>query len=136
MSLEDPPPASSPGPAGNLLRSLVRLGGSLVAAAQTRIDLFATELNEDVERGVRLLAWAFAALLTGILGALMAGITVIVLYWDTHRLTATLGVTAVFLGAALACALVFRRRLREKPRLLDATRTELQKDVAAIRSRS
>ena len=136
MSLEDPPPASSPGPAGNLLRSLVRLGGSLVAAAQTRIDLFATELNEDVERGVRLLAWAFAALLTGILGALMAGITVIVLYWDTHRLTATLGVTAVFLGAALACALVFRRRLREKPRLLDATRTELQKDVAAIRSRT
>ena len=136
MSLESPLPESSPGPAGNLLRSLVRLGGSLVAAAQTRIDLFATELNEDVERGVRLLAWAFAALLTGILGALMAGITVIVLYWDTHRLTATLGVTAVFLGAALACALVFRRRLREKPRLLDATRTELQKDVAAIRSRT
>ena len=136
MSLESPPPELSPGPAGNLLRSLVRLGGSLVAATQTRIDLFATELNEDVERGVRLLAWAFAALLTGILGALMAGITVIVLYWDTHRLTATLGVTAVFLGAALACALVFRRRLREKPRLLDATRTELQKDVAAIRSRT
>lgn len=136
MSPEGPPPESSPGPAGNLLRSLVRLGGSLVAAAHTRIDLFATELNEDVERGVRLLAWAFAALLTGILGALMTGITVIVLYWDTHRLTATLGVTTVFLGAALACALALRRRLREKPRLLDATRTELQKDVAAIRSRT
>lgn len=136
MSPEGPPPESSPGPAGNLLRSLVRLGGSLVAAAYTRIDLFATELNEDVERGVRLLAWAFAALLTGILGALMTGITVIVLYWDTHRLTATLGVTTVFLGAALACALALRRRLREKPRLLDATRTELQKDVAAIRSRT
>ncbi len=136
MSLEDPRPESSPGPAGNLLRSLVRLGGSLVAAAQTRIDLFATELNEDVERGVRLLAWAFAALLTGILGALMAGITVIVCYWDTHRVAATLGVTVVFLGAALVCALGFRKRLREKPRLLDATRTELQKDVAAIRSRT
>ena len=136
MSLEGPPPESSPGPAGNLLRSLVRLGGSLVAAAYTRIDLFATELNEDVERGVRLLAWAFAALLTGILGALMVGITVIVLYWDTHRLTATLGVTTVVLGAALVCALTVRRRLREKPRLLDATRTELQKDVAAIRSRT
>lgn len=136
MSPEGPPAKSSPGPAGNLLRSLVRLGGSLVAAAQTRIDLFATELNEDVERGVRLLAWAFAALLTGILGALMAGITVIVFYWDTHRVAATLGVTTVFLGAALMCALAFRRRLREKPRLLDATRTELQKDVAAIRSRT
>jgi len=134
MSLEGPPPESPPGPAGNLLRSLVRLGGSLVAAAQTRIDLFATELNEDVERGVRLLAWAFATLLTGILGALMAGITVIVCYWDTHRVAATLGVTAVFIGAALVCALAFRKRLREKPRLLDATRTELRKDVAAIRS--
>jgi len=71
MSLDAP----APGPAGNLLRSLVRLGGSLLAAAETRFDLLATELNEDVTRGVRLLAFALAALFTGLLGALMAGAT-------------------------------------------------------------
>jgi len=29
---------------------------------------------------------------------------------------------------------VFRGRLREKPRLLDATRTELRRDVSLLRS--
>jgi len=75
-----------------------------------------------------------AALLTAILGALMAGVTLIIVFWDTHRVTAAVLVTAVFLAAAVACALIFRRRLRDKPRLLDATRSELQQDVAAIRS--
>jgi uncharacterized membrane protein YqjE len=122
------------GPASNLVRSVVRLAGSLLEAAETRVDLFATELREDGERGARLLAWALAALLTAILGALMVGITFIVVFWDTHRVTATVAVTAVFLVAAVACALMFRRGLREQPRLLDATRSELQRDVAAIRS--
>jgi len=72
-------------------------------------------------------------LLTAILGALMAGVTLIVVFWDTHRVAAAVGVTAAFLVAAVACAAAFRRRLREKPRLLDATRNELQKDVASIR---
>ena len=130
MSLDTP----APGPASNLLRSLVRLGGSLLAAAETRFDLFATELNEDVTRGVRLLAFALAALFTGLLGALMAGATVIIVFWDTHRVAAAVVVTAFFFGAAVLCGLAFRQRLREKPRLLDATRDELKKDLAAIRS--
>ena len=122
------------GPAGNLLHSVVRLAGSLLAAAETRLDLFATELKEDGERGLRLLAWALAAVLTAIFGVLLAGITVIIVFWDSHRVAAAVGVTAVFVAAAAVCALVLRRRLREKPRLLDATRGELAKDVAAIRS--
>jgi uncharacterized membrane protein YqjE len=122
------------GPAGNLIRSVVRLAGGLLEAAETRVDLFATELQEERERGLRLLAWAMAALLTAILGALMAGATLIIVFWDTHRVAAAVGVTAAFLVAAVACVAAFRRRLREKPRFLDATRSELQKDVAAIRS--
>jgi len=123
------------GPAGNLIRSVIRLAGGVLEAAETRVDLFATELREDGERGLRLLAWALAALLTAILGALLAGVTLIIVFWETHRVAAAVGVTSAFLLAAFACAMAFRRRLREKPRLLDATRSELQKDVAAIRSR-
>ena len=66
------------GPAGSLLRSVIRLAGSLLEAVETRVDLFATELREDGERGLRMLAWAMAALLTAILGALLAGITLII----------------------------------------------------------
>jgi uncharacterized membrane protein YqjE len=130
MDVGDP----TAGPASNLLRSVIRLAGNLLAAAETRVDLFATELKEDGERGLRLLAWALAALLTAIFAALLAGITVIIVFWDTHRVGAAIGVTAAFMVAAIACAAVFRQRVREKPRLLDATRSELHKDVAAIRS--
>jgi uncharacterized membrane protein YqjE len=121
------------GPAGSLLQSVVRLAGNLLAAVETRVDLFATELREDGERGLRLLAWAIAALMLGIFAVLLTGVTVIIAFWDTYRMAAALGVTAVFVAGAVACGLVVRRQLRERPRLLDATRGELRKDVAALR---
>jgi uncharacterized membrane protein YqjE len=124
----------SPGPATNLLRSLVQLGGTLLATAQTRVELLTTELSEDLERGVRVLLWGFVALLAGILGALLAGVTLIVYFWDTHRLGASVGVTLVFLLVAAVAGWIARERLQEKPRVLDATRTELQRDVDGLRS--
>jgi uncharacterized membrane protein YqjE len=124
----------SPGPATNLLRSLVQLGGTLLATAQTRVELLTTELSEDLERGVRILLWGFVALLAGILGALLAGVTLIVYFWDTHRLGASIGVTLVFLLVAAVAGWIARERLNEKPRVLDATRTELRHDVAVLRS--
>ncbi|MGE5339185.1 MAG: phage holin family protein, partial [Gemmatimonadota bacterium] len=110
------------GPATNLLRSLVQLGGTLLAVAQTRVELLTTELSEDLERGLRILLWAMVGLLAGILGLLLAGITVVIYFWDTHRMAAALGVTAVFLILSAIAGLAFRRQLRQKPRLLDATR--------------
>jgi uncharacterized membrane protein YqjE len=124
------------GPATGLLRSVVRLGGTMVALLETRFDLLTTELSEDAHRATHILLWGFVALLAGILGALLAGITVIVLLWDTHRIAAAVSVTAVFLVVATVAALLSRKRLREKPRLLDATRSELTRDVAMLRRRT
>jgi uncharacterized membrane protein YqjE len=121
------------GPATNLLRSLVQLGGTLLAVAQTRIELLTTEISEDLERGIQILLWALGALMAGILGVLLAGFTVVIFFWDTHRMAAAVAVTAIFLLGALLAGLVFRKRLHEKPRLLDASRTELHRDVAALR---
>jgi uncharacterized membrane protein YqjE len=130
MSVED----QSQGPATNLLRSLVRLGGTLLATAQTRVELLTTEVSEDLERGARILLWGFIAALSGVLAALLAGITLIVYFWDTHRIGAALGVTLVFALGAAAAAWMARERMQEKPRLLDATRTELTRDVSILRS--
>jgi uncharacterized membrane protein YqjE len=129
MSGED----DSSGPATNLLRSLVQLGGSLLATAQTRVELLTTELSEDVERGVRILLWGFVAALSAVLALLLAGVTVIVWFWDTHRMGAAVGVTLSFVAVAAVATAVVRGRLREKPRLLDATRSELRRDVVALR---
>jgi uncharacterized membrane protein YqjE len=121
------------GPATNLLRSLSQLGGTLLAAAQTRVELLTTEISEDLERGLQILLWAFVTVLASIFGVLLAGFTVIILFWDTHRIAAALGVTALFLLLALVAGLAFRKQLHQKPRLLDATRTELRRDVANLR---
>jgi uncharacterized membrane protein YqjE len=128
MSQDD----AAPGPAGSLLRSLVRLGVSLLAAAQTRVELLTTEIAEDVHRGLRILLWSIVAALCGVLALLLAGVTLIVWLWDTHRLAAATGVTLAFALLAAGAAWVARARLREKPRLLDATRSELARDVTAL----
>lgn len=132
MSLDE----GSPGPATNLVRSVVRLGGTLLATVQTRVELLTTEVSEDLERGVRVLILAFVAALAAILALLLAGITIIVWFWDTHRIGAALGVTAAFLLMAVVAAWLARERLHAKPRLLDATRSELRRDVEALRGDS
>ena len=98
-------PDESPGPASNLLRSSVGLLGSFLSIAQTRVDLLTTELQEEVQRAGKMLLAAFAALLAAVLGLLLLGLSVVVFFWDTHRLGATLGVAAVFLGGAVSCRL-------------------------------
>jgi uncharacterized membrane protein YqjE len=124
---------SSSAPATSLLRSLVQLGGSLLATALTRVDLLTTEVSESVERGVRIVLWGFVAALAAVLALLLAGVTVIIWFWDTHRMGAAVGVTLLFVAVAAVATAVVRGRLHDKPRLLDATRSELRRDVVALR---
>ena len=125
---------AAPGPTTNLLQSATRLGGTLLAMLQTRVELLTTEISEDVERGVRILLWSLVAVLAAALGLLLAGFTLVIFYWDTHRMGAAIGVTTAFMVLSVVAAWVARARLHEKPKLLDATRTELRRDVAALRS--
>lgn len=125
----------APGPATRLLQSVTRLGATVLGVVETRVDLLTTEIGEDAARGMRILLWAVVALLAGFGGLLFSGIAVIAFFWDTHRVGAAVSVTALFLAATALAALMSRSMLRAKPRLLDATRTELARDVAALRGR-
>ena len=107
------------GAASRLLRLAVQLLGTIVQAVQTRAELLTTEVEEEFERVGRVLLLGMATLLAGILGALIAGFVVVLVFWDAHR---------------LAAALAVRRELRARPRrLLEATLTELARDVAWLR---
>jgi len=95
----------------------------------------------DIEQGVAKVDRVVTAvrrlapvLLVGGAVALLAGVTLIVYFWDTHRLGASVGVTLVFLLVAAVAGWIARERLHEKPRVLDATRTELTRDVTVLRS--
>jgi uncharacterized membrane protein YqjE len=121
------------GPASHLLQSAVGLGRTLLGVLQTRGDLLATEVEQEILRGSRMLLLGFATLLAAILALLVAGFVVVVVFWDTHRIAAALCVFATFAATALGCGLAIRREIKSKPRFLGATRDELVRDVARLR---
>jgi len=129
-------PEVAAGPASQVLRSAVQLFANVLEAAHTRAELLTTEVEEEIQRVARLLLLGFAALLAGILGALIAGFVIVIVFWDTHRLAAALAVLGVFVLAAVICAFAAGNQLRARQRLLSATRSELARDVARLRSQS
>jgi len=62
----------------------------------------------------------------------MEALTLLIVFWDTHRLLAACAITAFFTILAIAAALVVRQRVRERPRLLAATIGELKRDADAL----
>jgi uncharacterized membrane protein YqjE len=112
--------------ATNLLAGLLELG-------RTRFELFGTELREELARLTVTLLGGLAALLLLAL-AIAFGATAFILTVDeAHRFAAALGVAALFLLAAAVVAWQVRRIANAKPRAFDATLSELQRDLKAIK---
>jgi uncharacterized membrane protein YqjE len=128
-------PLREPGPAAGLIQSAVRLGGSLLGVLQIRGELLTTEVDEEIQRGARVLLLGFATLLASILVVLVAGFVIVIVFWDTHRIAAALGVLAVFVLTAAGCGLALRREVKTRPRFLGASRDEIARDIEQLRER-
>jgi len=118
--------------AGGLLDSLRALLATLVAMAHTRVELFGTEIEEEVRRVVALLLGGLAVLTLASLALLFSGLVVIAAYWDTHRLAATVGVAIGFFVLTAAAYLAVRARTRRRSRLLASTLDELERDLELL----
>ena len=121
--------------AGGLLDSLRALLTTLVAMAHTRVELFGTEIEEEVRRVVALLLGGVLVLALASLALVFSGLVVIAAYWDTHRLAATVGVAIGFIVLAAAAYLAVRQRTRRQSRLLSSTLDELERDLALLDKR-
>jgi uncharacterized membrane protein YqjE len=124
-----------PATAGGLFHSLSTFVGTMISVAHTRLQLLTTELQEEVQRAAELLVWAFIALFAAMLALFLGALTVIFVFWDTHRLLAALLMTVALLGIAALAALVLRAKLKSRPALLDETLAELAKDRDRLRQR-
>jgi uncharacterized membrane protein YqjE len=118
--------------AGGLFDSLRALIATLVATAHTRVELFGTEIEEEIRRIVALLLGGLVVLALASLALLFSGLVVIAAYWDTHRLTATVGVAIGFIILTVASYLAVRARTRRRDRLLASTLDELERDLALL----
>lgn len=104
------------------------MGTALVAAARTRLELAATELEEEALRLATVGLWALIALVFFALGLALLTAFVLIVFWDSYRLAAAGALTLVYLAIGAAAALVARSRARSRPQLLAETLRELERD--------
>lgn len=121
------------GPVGRLLGSLGNLLATALAIGRTRLELLTVEVQLEIRRSAELLLWALVALFTAGIGLLLAGVLVIIVFWDSHRVLAAAMVTAAFLAVALLATAILAYRVRTKPRLLQGTLAELKRDSERLR---
>ncbi len=118
---------------GGLLGSLRGLAEGLLGSARERLELFSLELQEEKLRFFQTFVWLSAAIFSAMLVIMFASLTIVYVFWETARLQALAGFTALYLVAFLA---ILRRCLRiisRSSRPFEATLAELHEDRACIR---
>jgi uncharacterized membrane protein YqjE len=124
--------SASPAAAPTSLRSGVR---AVLAHAETRARIAASEVEEQVLRLLEVAAWAAVALLLFAIGLVFLAFFVVLLFWDTNRLLAAGLVTVVFISGGALGVLMVRAGLAARPQFLSATIAEFQKDRARAQKR-
>jgi uncharacterized membrane protein YqjE len=101
---------------------------TLLSFVLTRTRLAATELEEQALRLIEILVWLAAALFFLGIAIVFVALLLVLLFWDANRLLAAGLLAALFVSIGTGAALVARRLLRERPKLLAATLAELERD--------
>jgi uncharacterized membrane protein YqjE len=113
---------------GGLLGSAKNLAATLIAIAQTRLQLLANEIQAEKLRLARLGLFAVAAIFFIAFGIIMLTLLVIVVFWDSHRLLAIGGFAAVYLLLGIAFGVMVFTRATERTRLFEDSLREFAKD--------
>jgi uncharacterized membrane protein YqjE len=104
-----------PGPIRGLFRSLANLLATAIGIAHTRLELLSTELQEEVHRAAEILIWTIVAILAALIGLFMLALVIIFIFWDTHRIVASIGVTGGLMLIAVVAAGVLPAREDPQP---------------------
>ena len=112
----------------SLLGSLRDLAKTFVALIETRIEIFASEIDEERTRLARVVVLAVVAAFCLGLAVVLLVLFVVVVFWDTNRLLAIGLIAILFALGALAALLALRSAIRQRPKFLSATLADLRKD--------
>jgi uncharacterized membrane protein YqjE len=120
--------AEESGRAESLLESLRNLARTFLAIVQTRLEIFASEIDEQRALLARIAVLsAIAAFCLG-LAVILLVLFAVVLFWDTNRLLAIGVLAGVFAVGGIAACVMLRAAIARRPKLLAATLAELRKD--------
>jgi|ERR1017187_2136986 uncharacterized membrane protein YqjE len=117
---------------GGLLFAASRLFKTLQDVAANRVELFMIELKEERVRFFDALVLAAVGIVCALMTLLIMTLTVMVIFWDTHRLLALTLMTAAYAVAATVAFLKLRSRLQGW-QAYSATLEEFKKDCACFK---
>lgn len=120
--------AAEAGPVSGLFKSIANLLATVVAIAQTRVELLTTELQEEIHRAAEIMVWTLVGILAAAMGLFVTALVIIFVFWDTHRELASVIVASSFFVIAIVALAVLRAKVSNRPRLLEGTLAELAKD--------
>ncbi len=129
--MADAPPddGTAPSPAsGGLLGTVREFVLTVVQLLQTRLEIFASDLDEERLR-LRGFLWLAAATIFCLGFAVVLGVVfVVAMLWDRFGVLAIGILSLVFLALGTALTLAIRNRARSRPRLFATTLDEFAKD--------
>ncbi len=114
--------------------SLKGMAATVLELLQLRLELFSIEAQEEVLRVGALLVYGAVAVAFLSVGVVLLALLITVALWDTHRLLALAGFTALFLGLGGWAVWRARERVRSGTALFSASVEELRQDREALRS--
>jgi uncharacterized membrane protein YqjE len=117
------------------IESLRALSVTALDLLRVRVELISLEWQEERERGKEVLVLAVTAALLLALGLLVLTLFVIVLFWDTYRLSAIAVVALLYIGGGVCSLLSVRKKMRNRPPPFSATLQEFSSDLQALKSR-
>ncbi len=118
-----------------IVKSLRQTISTLIEILETRVELVATEIEEQGLRVAQLIALALLALFFFIMAVILGTMAVVVAYWNSNPVLVLGGVSLFYLVLAIVLGVVWRLRARARPRLLSATLAELARDREELRPR-
>ena len=111
-----------------LTGSIKRLLSTLTQLASVRLELLANELQEERLHLEQRLVYFFAALVCFGMTMLLLTVFIVVLFWDSHRLLAMGGLSAVFFATGLILLMRLQQMAQQKSRLFADSLAEFAKD--------
>lgn len=120
------------GELSGLIASLRRACSTLVAIAQTRLELFSTEVDEERARIGSILLHGYVAVACLSVGILLATLVFVLACWDRNPVVAVAVPAFVFCAAGIWSLVRLRALVRRKPKVFGASIDELDKDRAAL----
>jgi uncharacterized membrane protein YqjE len=115
--------------------SASRLAASLLSIFQTRLELAASEVEEESLRYFSCLMLSLAAMFCLGVAIVLAVLLAVVLYWETHRIGILLSLIGLFGFAGVLLWLRVRKAHQAKPRLMKHSSAELSRDIDMLQPR-